>query len=190
MAHSKGAPSVCLRKIKMLYLIIMNIFYIDSDPKVAARQLVDDHIRKMQIESAQMLCTTFHHYGIDAPYKKAHYNHPSTKWVRESIYHVYWLLEHGLEICDEFVIRYGKEHATRKVLEWVNENLYLLDNKIPTTPFVAPPQCMPDEYKRVDAIDAYREFYIKDKIGIKKLNYNKLNNTPEWIKESLLLELA
>jgi hypothetical protein len=45
----KGVPPVCLRKIKMLYLIIMNIFYIDSDPKIAARQLVDDHIRKMQI---------------------------------------------------------------------------------------------------------------------------------------------
>ena len=85
----------------------MNIFYINEDPIIAAQELADDHIRKMQIESAQMLCTTFHHYGIDAPYKKAHYNHPSTKWVRESIYHVYWLLEHGLEICDEFVIRYG-----------------------------------------------------------------------------------
>ena len=67
----------------MNYIISMNIFYIHPDPKIAAKQLVDDHIRKMQIESAQMLCTAFHHYGIEAPYKKAHYNHPSTKWVRE-----------------------------------------------------------------------------------------------------------
>ena len=122
----------------------MNIFYIHPDPKVAAKQLVDDHIRKMQIESAQMLCTTFHHYGIEAPYKKAHYNHPSTKWVRESMSHVKWLLEHGLEICDEFVIRYGKEHATKKVLLWVKDNLSLLEGKIPNVGFVPPPQCMPD----------------------------------------------
>jgi hypothetical protein len=176
----------------------MNIFYIDSDPKVAARQLVDDHIRKMQIESAQMLCTTFHHYGLDAPYKRAHYNHPSTKWVRESMDHVMWLLRHGLEICKEFEIRYGKKHATKKVLLWVRDNLHLLVGKIPYNGFTPPPQCMPDEYKvpcnGIDAWDntikAYRNFYIKDKIGIKKLNYNKLNNTPEWIKESLLLELA
>jgi hypothetical protein len=166
----------------------MNIFYIDHNPTTAARQLADDHIRKMQIESAQMLCTTFHHYGIEAPYKKAHYNHPSTKWVRESIYHVHWLLEHGLEICSEFEIRYGKEHATKKVLLWIKDNLSLLINKIPTTPFVAPPQCMPDEYKQTDALEAYRNFYVKDKILIKKLNYNKLNNTPEWIRKSLLLE--
>lgn len=162
----------------------MNIFYINEDPKIAAKQLVDDHVRKMQLESAQMLCTTFWHFGFEAPYKKAHYNHPSTKWVRESINNLNWLLEHGLEICDEFVIRYGKDHASRKVLLWVKDNLSLLEGKIPTTPFTPPPQCMPEEYKMEDTIEAYRNFYIKDKIGIKKLNYKKLNNTPEWIKKS------
>ena len=80
----------------------MNIFYVDADPKIAAHSLCDNHIRKMQIESAQMLCTTFWHYGFWAPYKKAHYNHPSTKWVRESKANFNWLLEHGLEICKEF----------------------------------------------------------------------------------------
>jgi hypothetical protein len=168
----------------------MNIFYIHSDPTVAAKELADDHIRKMQIESAQMLCTTFWHYGFEAPYKKAHYNHPSTKWVRESIHHFDWLLTHGLVICDEFALRYGKQHATRNVLLWIRDNKDMLYGKIPTTSFVPPPQCMPDEYKMEDTIDAYRNFYIKDKIGIKKLNYNKLNNIPKWISESLLLEQA
>jgi len=64
---------IYLNKLK-----IMNIFYINEDPIIAARELADDHIRKMQIESAQMLCTTFWHYGHWAPYKRAHYNHPST----------------------------------------------------------------------------------------------------------------
>ena len=47
-----------------------------------------------------------------------------------------------------------------------------------------------DEYKRKDTIDAYRTYYIQDKIKIKQLNWNKLNNKPEWIKELSLLELA
>jgi hypothetical protein len=42
---------------------------------------------------------------------------------------------------------------------------------------------MPDEYKRENTLEAYRTFYILDKIGIKKLKYNKLNNTPKWIKK-------
>jgi len=40
---------------------------------------------------------------------------------------------------------------------------------------------MPPEYKKEDTLEAYREFYIKDKIGIKQLNYKKLNNKPSWI---------
>jgi hypothetical protein len=73
---------------------------------------------------------------------------------------------------------------------WIRDNKDLLYGKIPTTPFVPPPQCMPDEYKKEDTIEAYRNFYIQDKIGIKQLNYNKLNNTPKWISESLLSEQA
>jgi hypothetical protein len=40
---------------------------------------------------------------------------------------------------------------------------------------------MPEEFKMENAIEAYKNFYINDKIKIKKLTYNKLNNKPEWI---------
>jgi hypothetical protein len=40
---------------------------------------------------------------------------------------------------------------------------------------------MPDEYKMEDTVKAYRNFYIKDKVGIKGLNWKKLGNIPEWI---------
>ena len=35
----------------------MNIFYVDKDPKTAAKMMCDKHIIKMILESAQMLCT-------------------------------------------------------------------------------------------------------------------------------------
>jgi hypothetical protein len=157
----------------------MNIFYINEDPIIAAKELTDDHIRKMQIECAQMCCTAHWVTNSEAPYKQAHTNHPSTKWVRESIQHYNWTVRHGLEICDEFEKRYGKKHKTKEVLLWLYEN----KPNIPDAGFVAPPQCMPVEYKMEDTLAAYRNFYILDKIGVKKLNYNKLNNKPEWIKE-------
>jgi hypothetical protein len=164
----------------------MNIFYIHSDPILAAKDLCDDHVRKMQIESAQMLCTTHWALGHEAPYKRAHFNHPSTKWVRESIQHYRWLVEHGLEVCRQFTSRYGKHHKTQDVLEWCKLN----EPSIPDIGFAPPPQCMPEEYKNIDTIEAYRTYYIQDKIKIKQLNWNKLNNKPEWIKKSSLLELA
>ena len=157
----------------------MNIFYINEDPNIAAQELADDHIRKMQIESAQMCCTAHWMTGSEAPYKKAHFNHPSTKWVRQSIHHYRWLVKHGLEVCSEFTKRYGKSHKTQNVLEWCRIN----EPNIPDNGFVEPPQCMPDEFKRKDTVEAYKIFYIEDKIKIKKLSWKKLNNKPEWIKE-------
>jgi hypothetical protein len=158
---------------------VMNVFYINEDPIIAARELADDHIRKMQIESAQMCCTAHWETGAEAPYKRAHVNHPSTKWVRESIEHYRWLVKHGLEICDEFEKRYGKHHKTKDVLLWLQQN----EPSIPNNGFTEPPLCMPDEFKKKDAIEAYKNFYINDKVAIKKLDWKKLNNKPEWINE-------
>ena len=159
----------------------MNIFYINTDPVIAAQELADDHIRKMQIESAQMCCTAHWASGSEAPYKKAHLNHPSTKWVRESIQQYRWVVKHGLEVCNQFTIRYGKRHKTQDVLEWCRDN----EPNIPDNGFTPPPQCMPDEYKKEDTVEGYKTYYIEDKIKNKQLSYNKLNNTPEWIKKSL-----
>jgi hypothetical protein len=159
----------------------MNIFYINTDPIIAAQELCDDHIRKMQIESAQMCSTAHWINGNEAPYKQAHTNHPSTKWVRESIQHYRWVVEHGLEVCNEFTKRYGKLHKTQSVLEWCRDN----EPSIPDNGFTEPPQCMPDEYKKANTVEGYRTYYIEDKMKIKQLTYNKLNNTPEWIKKSL-----
>jgi len=155
----------------------MNIFYINENPTIAAQQLADDHIRKMQIESAQMCCTAHWETGGEAPYKRAHKNHPSTIWVRQSIHHYRWLVKHGLEICNEFEKRYGKSHATKTVLQWLEQNEPIL----PDNGFIEPPQCMPEEFKKENTIEAYKNFYINDKIKIKKLDWKKLNNKPEWV---------
>jgi hypothetical protein len=155
----------------------MNIFYINENPTVAAHELADAHIRKMQIESAQMCCTAHWETGSTAPYKRAHKNHPSTIWVRQSIHHYRWLITHGLEICNEFTKRYGKRHKTQDILEWCKNN----EPNIPDNKFMPPPKCMPLEFQTEDTIESYKRFYIEDKIKIKKLNWNKLNNKPKWV---------
>jgi hypothetical protein len=156
----------------------MNIFYIHTDPIIAAQQLADDHIRKMQIESAQMCCTAHWENGAEAPYKRAHKNHPSTIWTRQSIQHYNWLVEHGLEICREFELRYGKLHATQKVLEWCKDN----KPNIPDNGFVAPPKCMPEEFRVEDTIESYKNFYINDKVKVKHLDWKKIpSRKPNWI---------
>lgn len=63
------------------------------------------------------------------------------------------------------------------MLEWLKTN----KPNIPDNGFKEPPQCMPDEFKKENTIEAYKEYYIKDKVKIKKLNWNKLNNMPDWV---------
>lgn len=156
----------------------MNIFYLNENPKLAATELCDQHVLKMAIESAQLLCTAHWETGGEAPYKRSHKNHPSSIWARENKSNYLWLVEHGLGICEEFTRRYGNDHKTRLVLEWCKYNL----PDIPSGKFTTPPQCMPEEFKHEDTVVAYRQYYVGDKIP-KGLGWNKIGNTPSWAKQ-------
>jgi len=97
----------------------MNIFYLDKCPYKAAELQYNKHVVKMILESAQMLCTAHHHYAekheINAdyiPYKKAHYNHPSTIWCRQNKNHYRWLYNHMIGLGQEYTDRYNKEHLS------------------------------------------------------------------------------
>ncbi len=145
----------------------MNIFYLHQDPIVAPQYLYNKHCVKMILETAQMLCTAHHHWneqgGIPTdyiPYRKAYFNHPSTKWARESKANYIWLWEYFMSINVEYFKRYDKVH-----LCWTTCKDVLKDAPIGITdkPFTQPPQCMPDEFKAESSIDAYWNYYIKAK---------------------------
>ena len=70
----------------------MNIFVLHKDPVVAAQMQCDKHVVKMLLESAQMLCSPFE--PGSAPYRRSHYNHPCSKWARESSSNYQWLWDH------------------------------------------------------------------------------------------------
>ena len=140
----------------------MNIFYLHEDPQKAAEYQYDKHVVKMILESAQMLCTAHHHYdnGDNVPYKKAHYNHPSTVWARANKPQYFWLYNHMIALGEEYTKRYGKTHLT---IAKCKEALLLHPHGMPDGFFTQPPQCMPDEYKTECSVDAYWNYYIGDK---------------------------
>ena len=153
----------------------MNIFYLHKDPEKAARYQYNKHVVKMILESAQMLCTAHHHYGNDTvPYKKAHYNHPSTIWVREDAYNYMWLYDHMIELGKEYEKRYGKKHLSITKCWWP---LSKRPPGIPEKGMTKMPQCMPDEYKDDCSIQAYWNYYINDKKNIANLKTEKLYET-------------
>jgi hypothetical protein len=151
----------------------MNIFYVDKNPVVAAQQLVDKHVVKMPLETAQLLCTAFPQ-GF-APYRRTHFNHPSAVWTRKSKSHYLWLIEHGLALCEEYSLRYGKTHKSMEVILWCKSNIDLVDWK--DLSFTDPPVCMPDDCKLSSSVESYREYYRKHKSYIYKWTNRE---KPEW----------
>lgn len=152
----------------------MNIFVLDKDPRQAAEDLCDQHVTKMLLETAQLLCSPFDQ-GT-APYKRTHYNHPCAVWTRESMGNYAWLVEHGLSLADEFRYRYGKTHKSEEVIRWCDLNS--IRASIPhddRTPFA---QAMPDQFKHPDPVAAYRAYYLGSKSRFAK--WTKTRSAPCW----------
>tara|TARA_R110000737_G_scaffold247286_1_gene257437 strand:- start:316 stop:792 length:477 start_codon:yes stop_codon:yes gene_type:complete len=152
----------------------MNIFYLHSNPKVAASYFYDKHKVKMILESAQMLCTAHIALGNeDVPYKKSHLNHPSSVWVRTNNENYQWLYDHMLALGKEYTKRYKRTHLT---ITKCKDILAIAPPSIPTGSFNEPPQCMPDEYKvENDSVSAYWNYYEQEKYKIANKNEQKIS---------------
>ena len=105
------------------------------------------------------------------PYKKAHYNHPSTIWTRENANNYKWLFRHMMHLGDEYTKRYGKTHLS---ITKCAEILSLAPRGMRNKPFEQPPQCMPNEYKDECSIQAYWNYYIGEKHIVANLKTEKL----------------
>lgn len=160
----------------------MNIFYLNADPSKCARDHCDKHVCKMILEYAQLLSTAHHVLdGEDAPkdiYKKTHVNHPSAVWARQNRENYLWLFDLFVECLAEYKRRYLRDHATSRLVS----KLVQWPMNIPDGELTEPPQCMPDHYKKDDAIQAYRAYYVGDKAGFARWKYS---DTPTWYSAAL-----
>ena len=158
----------------------MNIFFLDYDTKKCAEYHCDKHVVKMILETAQLLCGVHHltpQVTPQVPYKLSHKNHPCAIWTRESLSNYLYLCDLGLELCKEYTYRYGKRHKSQVVIEWC------LCNKPMSVDigFTTPPMAMPDEYKVMDVVESYRNYYIGAK---KDFCVWKNRDVPEWFSNT------
>lgn len=153
----------------------MNIFVLDTDIKKCAEYHVNAHVIKMVTESTQMLSMCNRHYGYDEGYKITHFNHPCSKWVRESLSNWLWLRDLVIALNDEYKFRYNPKQGNHKA--YMMATILSVPKNMPDkglTPFAL---AMPDQYKHYDVVQAYRQYYIAEKQHIAKW---KKRNKPEW----------
>ena len=170
----------------------MNIFVTNEFPAESAICLPDKHIVKMPLECCQMLSIVAsekwgHGYGTlpktdGTPYKTdkgAFRNHPCTQWASKTIDNAYWLIKWGMNLCDEYTLRYNKTHSCYKTL--VDAYYLFPKGKLTNaTPFV---RAMPEEWKYDDTIDTFTAYkrYIASKPWVKD-NYLRMpQRKPDWI---------
>lgn len=152
----------------------MNIFILGYDKTDCAQAHCDRHVVSQVKETAQLLSTAVRLTGGDYGYKVTHRNHPCAIWARASKANFGWLRHLGLELGWEYTHRYGKIHKSAAVIENAPADT------IPDGPLMPFVQCVPDDCKGEDAVEAYRKYYREHKSHL--LVYTK-REPPEWLAD-------
>lgn len=115
----------------------MNIFLTSSEPRDCAQALDDKRVVKMALETAQLLASACLSVHEQIGYKPTHVNHPCAKWARSSRFAFQWLIEHGLELCEEYEFRYDRRriHASKAVITEAYQHRHLFDQRPPAFDF-------------------------------------------------------
>ena len=187
----------------------MNIFYVDKNPKTAAKMMCDKHIIKMILESAQMLCTAkrvldgkeyfdttkngrkIKRWRLENSneeaiiYKAGWLGHPSTQWVLKSAYNYVWLYNHMMALNQEYKLRWQKNvnHTSIDKLGFILRNPPK-NARVDVMGTDATP-AMPEHCKIPgDVVGSYRKYYILEKRRFAK--WEKPNAVmPDWYKEGI-----
>ena len=163
--------------------------------------MVDRHVVKMIVETAQLLSTA--HRILDGKeiswlvekdgrfrrktlwmipderdvmlYNVTHRNHPCAIWVRESVENYNWLVDHLFALGDEYTYRYGKKHATIEKLGYI---LQSPPGNLRKWDWTEPYSCMDVEYQIGDVTDNYKNYY---NIAKRHIHRWKNREAPAWI---------
>lgn len=144
----------------------MNIFFLDYDPTKCAEYMVDSHVSKMILETAQLLSTAHHvHKSPTAKYmyKPTHVHHPSAVWTARSVINYQWLVNHFHGLAGEFSHRFGGRH--HKSYDELVDVLCEPPEAMPNVGLTLPKPAMDDEYILYNGVDwnavvlSYRNYY-------------------------------
>ena len=162
----------------------MNRFIIEFNVDEIAKSLCDQHIVKMPLEEAQMLCTAvWHHAPYYAEeqdlYKPVRQKHPCTLWAMQTRDNYAFAFSLYDAMLTEYTHRYGKWHGAMKHINALDYGRKMIPEGWQTPH----PQCFSGlDHLKTDEqypIKAYREFYKADKL--KFARYNRGRYMPEWM---------
>lgn len=157
----------------------MNIFVLDTDPRMAAKYHCDIHVVEMILETTQILCTVHHMAGNPVPdgYKPTHQHHPCTRWAATCPRNYRWLRRLLFWLHAEYEHRYpGKVHASMRLYPLLTPVFPYLGGTM--TPFVF---SGPDSCIRPTIVESYRALYRLKQTTMKVPMRWTNRPRPEWL---------
>lgn len=161
----------------------MNIFAVDSDPGIAARSLVDRHVVKMILESAQLLCAA-HALQGEVPEgiwgSLAWSRHPCAKWTVASRANYGWLLSHAVALAAEYRHRYDRTHKLEA------DGMLARLEAVPPIPDIGqtPFAEATGDIHEGEAIATYRRYYLEHKSHLMVWTRRE---PPDWVAAAMLV---
>lgn len=149
----------------------MNIFILDYNIRKSAEYHCDQHVNKMILEAAQILCTVASQHKIYTPYKPTHPKHPCTLWAGKSMENYLYVCDYAFWLNEAAKERY-KRRTNHKSWDVINS---LSFPKLPELGLTTFARAMPEEFKSIpDTVQAYREYYKTKDFATWK------TNKPDW----------
>jgi hypothetical protein len=159
-------------------IIRMNIFFLSLIPIEIANMSCDQHVVKIQLDTAWYFsseediihtCAPFIKDGTRRGYRPAHKKHPMTMWIGSSLENYMYACKIGIALTLEYTRRYGKIHTCARHLEWLYHNhpSHFEERESETAYYSREgiPECMPEEYRRESIVEAYQIYYMMDKMS-------------------------
>lgn len=153
----------------------MQIYYLDSNPKLSAQYHTNSHVVKMLTEGLQILSTVCHIHNQSelAVYKKTHEFHPSVQWTAETIDNYLWLYDMTYWLYEEYKLRFNKTHLAGEKFKQLG------------IPYIEKEGLTPirygfkdEKYWLEDRVEGYR-LYLKEVKG--HLIKYSVRDMPEWL---------
>lgn len=161
---------------------MVNLFYLDKDPKKCAKYYCDKHVNKILIEIGQILSQIHHLHGTKTPpYKSCKAISPNLKplkWAFTSESNYLYCCNLGKALLDEYKFRYQKDsHKCEKVIQWLTKNIpSKIKGKSRTKFLLTDNVSIYSEYFK-DPVEASRYMYVDFKC--KNDNWTR-RGKPKW----------
>ena len=162
---------------------IMQLFILDYSPVVSARSLCDKHLRKMCLETAQILSSVMAKYNLSLsenmprPYNVSH---PVIKALDTPV-KVDYAVIYNAALHTEYKRRFGKSHAYGALSKLYWQQLFN-GNFIFPTPECTFARAFKDiEITHKDIVQSYRIYYRYKKTQLRHWQYTD-SVEPEWLR--------